>query len=36
MKGSVQNCPHCGEYMDVGADDKPGEWADAGEEGEAT
>jgi hypothetical protein len=27
QRGSVQVCPHCGAYLDVGEDD-PGEWQD--------
>jgi hypothetical protein len=32
QRGTVQNCPHCGAYLDVGEEDLPGGW---GEESEA-
>src|SRR5262249_24090598 len=31
QKGSVQNCPHCHAYVDVGDDSDAGEWHEDGE-----
>jgi hypothetical protein len=33
QKGSVQQCPHCGGYVDVGVEESDDDWGDA--EGEA-
>jgi hypothetical protein len=32
QKGSVQNCPHCHAFMDVGEPEDDGEWADGADE----
>jgi hypothetical protein len=29
QEGSVQQCPHCGEYIDVGEGDMPAGWEDS-------
>ncbi len=29
QKGSVQQCPHCGAYVDVGVDEADDDWGDA-------
>jgi hypothetical protein len=34
QRGSVQQCPHCGEYLDVGAAEVPEGWEEGGEGGE--
>jgi rubrerythrin len=30
--GTVQDCPHCGAYMDVGEEDLPDDWEEEGED----
>jgi Putative prokaryotic signal transducing protein len=32
QRGTVQECPHCNAYMDVGADEPAGEWQDVSDE----
>jgi len=32
QRGTVQECPHCGAYMDVGADESSGEWQEVSDE----
>ncbi len=32
QRGSVQQCPHCGDYVDVGETDQAGDWCDAAED----
>ena len=36
QRGTVQQCPHCGEYMDVGGDDLPPGWEEDEREPEQT
>jgi hypothetical protein len=35
QRGSVQECPHCGSYLDVAADDGAGDWGGDDEESSA-
>lgn len=35
QRGSVQECPHCHAYMDVGGDDFPDEWKEGAAEEES-
>jgi hypothetical protein len=34
QRGTVQNCPHCGAYLDVGEGDLPGGWGEESEDEE--
>jgi hypothetical protein len=34
QRGTVQDCPHCGAYLDVGEGDLPGDWGAESEDGE--
>lgn len=34
QRGTVQNCPHCGAFLDVGEEDLPGEFREEGEDNE--
>lgn len=34
QRGTVQNCPHCGAYLDVGSGDLPSGWRAEGEDEE--